>query len=349
MLMRSGIVIFWVVLIFGFLWTPWIIKKVQPCTLNILSWTELIDREKIAAFEQRTGIKVNVGYYESNNELFVKLKVTKGAGYDLIIPSDYLVEHLIKESLLQKLDHARLNFWHRLNPHLLHQSYDPGNEYAIPYVWSIYGLGINKKFFNAPVPAQWSLLFNAQLPGPVVMLEDALETILLTGFYLYGSVEQLDAAKLEQIKTVLAAQKRNVISYTDSGAPYLLISDQAAVALTSSPYIARLVEQYPYIDFVVPDQGTFMVIDNLVIPALSTNQDLVYKFINFLYEPEVLAFHLRKNYFLSPTTDVPTVPVTVTSKQWLAPTAEHFTQFHLFNDMISLRSINQLWLALKSL
>jgi spermidine/putrescine transport system substrate-binding protein len=91
-------------------------------------------------FERETGIRLHVSYYETNEELFSKLRATKGEGYDLVIPSDYVVELMIKEGLLQKIDRTKVHAWSELDPKLLSLYFDPHNDYTIPYFWAVYGL-----------------------------------------------------------------------------------------------------------------------------------------------------------------------------------------------------------------
>src|SRR6185369_5108049 len=112
---RSGIILFWVVLIFCALYLPKCeVAKYDKNTLNVFVWGDILEPAVVADFEKETGIKLNFSYYSSNEELIVKLKATKGEGYDLIIPSDYAVNILIKEDLLKKFDKNKFAYWKTL-------------------------------------------------------------------------------------------------------------------------------------------------------------------------------------------------------------------------------------------
>ena len=340
----------WITVIFLYLFFPNPITLwQQQKSINVYSWTEVIDMRQVVEFQKQTGIKVNIGYYESNEELFAKFKVTRGSGYDLIVPSEYMVEPLLQEGLLQKLDKSKLNFWHRLNPRLLNRYYDLNNDYAIPYLWSIYGIGVNTKCLppDKGVPS-WSLLFDQSIPLPRVMIETAREMLLLAIYYLYGSIDAITDEKIKAAEQLLMQQKKLVISYTEVGAPYLLTSGQCPIAVAASPYVLRVVEHNPHIDFIIPREGTFAVLDTLVIPASSEKQDLVYQFINFLYKPETLAFHVNRTYFLPPTTDVACKEVNVSSKKLLMACAKSLTDFEFFRNVIPIDRVNDFWIALKS-
>ena len=107
-----------------------------------------MDPGVIADFEKETGIKVNLNYYSSNEELIVKLKATKGEGYDLIIPSDYAVKSLSKKNSSKTIDRSKSAFWNEINPALIGHFFDPENQFSIPFEWEIYGFGIDKEYFK---------------------------------------------------------------------------------------------------------------------------------------------------------------------------------------------------------
>ena len=109
---RSGIILFWLCLIFCALyWPKWKILKYDQNTINVFVWGDILEPSIVSDFEKETGIKLNLSYYSSNEELIVKLKATRGEGYDLVIPSDYAVNILIKEDLLKKLNKEKFAYW----------------------------------------------------------------------------------------------------------------------------------------------------------------------------------------------------------------------------------------------
>ena len=115
----------------------------------------------LTEFEKETGIKVNLSFYASNEELQVKMKATGGEGYDLIMPSDYAVSILMKEDLIQPLDHSKIDFWDSLYPVLLNQKFDPGNRYSIPFEWEVFGFGFDSDFFkDRSPPNTWRAIFD---------------------------------------------------------------------------------------------------------------------------------------------------------------------------------------------
>ncbi|HSW73859.1 MAG TPA: extracellular solute-binding protein, partial [Candidatus Limnocylindria bacterium] len=193
-LVRTCMVLFWLIIIFCFLYTPTVTRLFShKKSISLFVWPMILDAKVMEQFERETGIKVYVNYYETNEELYGKLRATGGKDYDLIVPTDYMVQTLIQDGLVKKIDTTRLSFKDQLKPYLLGHYFDPRNEYSIPYYTCIFGLGINKNYFGGVLPqASWSLVFDqAQAKFPMSMLDSAREAIMLAGFYLYGSLDRI--------------------------------------------------------------------------------------------------------------------------------------------------------------
>ena len=210
---RSLILLFWFLVFFIFLFSPVIFRTFKNGkSLNVFAFPELIDAEYVHQFEKETGIKVHISYYENNDELLVKMRKTKGQGYDIIIPSDYAVEILIREGLLKRYDKRRLQFYRTIDERFLGKYFDPQNDYSIPYLWETYKIGINKKFYKNGYPeASWKLIFDEKsAPEGLVMVNTPREAVLLAAFYLFGSIDNLNAEKMEKIKELLIKQKNGL-------------------------------------------------------------------------------------------------------------------------------------------
>ena len=278
----------------------------------------------------------------------MKIRTTKGAGYDLIIPSDHTVELLIKDGLLKPLDKSKITMWNRLNPRLLNAYFDPDNVYSIPYYWGIYGIGVNKDFFQGTLPpATWDLIFKPLHPfAKVSMIDNPREAILLASYSLFGTLENLNAHHLEQVKNLLIQQKQWVEAYTEFRADYLLLSTTCPVVVSTTPALFRLMKVQKNIDFLVPEQGTFMVTDNWVIPAMSTKDDLVYEFLNFLYQPEIIEHHFNVFTFIPATIDIEKLLSDYPSIYAAHTNLKHRLLY--FKNLLSKSVLNNIWIALKA-
>jgi spermidine/putrescine transport system substrate-binding protein len=336
--------VLWVGVFWGFLYVPRL-KKFLPKekSIAILAWPTDIDPQAVRAFEKETGIKVYLNYFEDYEEFFIKLKTARGEGYDLITPADYVVPSLIKEGLLKKIDKTKLPFWTSLRENLIGLYYDRDNAYTIPYFWGIYGIGYNKNHFQTKPPATWGLIFDPSLmPKNIGMLDDARESIFIVAQYLFGHIDSINSKQLDAIKNLLLTQKKRVLTYTDMRATYLLTSGSCPVALTIGYEVARAMRAYPMVDFMIPREGSFLLVDNFALPASSTKEDLVYQFLAFLYRPQQLAALVEKHLFYPPTTAV------APSSYLPLPTREQLARADFFRNVLPKKSIDDVWIALKA-
>lgn len=342
---RSVLVLFWIVTLFGFLFLPLFSRWLLPeRSLTIFTWPTTLDIQYLRKFEKQTGIKLYVSYYESNQELFSKLRMTKGEGYDLIMPSDYTIELLIKENLLKKIDKSKLTFLDRLDPRLLNLYYDPSSSYSLPFFWGTYGLGINKDYFGAEQPpATWGLIFDKSLaPSAIGMTDEPREAIMLAAQYLFGSIDVLkDRSKIEQIKKLLFQQKEWVYVYTESRSEDLLLSRSCPVIVALSADISKIIKNHDHIGFIMPKEGIFGFIDAFVIPKTTNKDDMIYQFINFLYQPEVVLHHVKKYGFCSPVTDIQNDEVGS-----ICPNDAQFKKLDFFRNIVPEELLNEIWIEL---
>jgi len=348
-LVRCLIVVGWCAAIGIMLYVPKVIKHLQPRkSINLFSWPQLIDSETLQGFEKETGIKVNVSYFEANEELFVKLKATKGEGYDIIMPSDYMVKALTKEGLLKKIDHSKLEFFRDINPALRGHSYDPNNAYSIPFLWGVFGLGINNKFFKSKLSsASWDLVFTDKLaPHPIGMIDDAREALMIAAQYLFRTVDNLNAEQVQQIKKLLVEQKKRVAMYTDLRTDYLLLAGKCPAVVGLSTEVWKAMRVNPDIDFFIPEEGGFMNIDSIAIPASSENTESAYKLINYLYRVDILKHLVEKYAFFSPlNTVVGQVP---DPRRMPVPTARQIKKLDFFRTVFAEKQLNEVWIAVKA-
>lgn len=344
---RALIIIFWLGALAAFLYAPALMRLLHTeRSITIFTWPSILDPQYLKSFEKETGIKLYISYYESNQELFSKVQASQGTGYDIIMPSDYTVEQFVQDGLLKKIDRSRLHFYDQLNPHLLGHYFDPKNDYSLPFFWGVYGIGVNKKYFGGQMPpATWGLIFDRNLtPGSIGMTDESREAILLAAFYLFGSMDIAhDPVKIAQVKQLLFDQKKWVEAYTESRSEYLLLSQSCPLVVALSPDVYKVRADHPYVDFIIPKEGSFVFIDSIVIPATTQKDDLIYEFINYLYRPEVLDHHRSKFGFCSPVyEEEQKMP------ENFCPTADQFVNLHFFKNVVPQHIVNDIWVGLMS-
>jgi spermidine/putrescine transport system substrate-binding protein len=315
-------------------------------SINVLAWPNVIDAEYFAEFEKKTGIKIYLTYFDSYEELVIKLRAG-GGDYDLVMASDYAVNILMNDDLVKKINREKINFWNNLYKPLLGLYYDPKNEYTIPFAWEIYGIGVNKDAFKGTIPqASWALLFDDKIaPSRLGMLDDAREVVSIAALYLFGrKKKELSASDLAHVKKLLLAQKKNVAMYTDLRTDYILLSGTVPVTMGISSNIYNAMRHHQNIHFLIPKEGSFILIDLWVLPKTTSKEDLVYEFLNYLYQPDILQKYAdRYNFF--PVRDEVT---SNDNRFFLAPTATLFSSLQFFNYVIPEQPLRELWIALKA-
>lgn len=349
---RSGIILIWIALIFAILyWPKWKVFSYDSNTLNIFAWGDILDPDVITSFEKETGIKVNLNYYSSNEELIVKLRATHGEGYDLIIPSDYAVNILIDDGLVKEIDHKKLDFWNAINPSLLGHFFDPTNRYSIPFEWELFGLGIDKDYFRAhPTPPSWGMLFDPDIVHyKITMNNDPIEAVAFASFYLFGPMESLTADEKQLVRQTLIDQKKWVTAYANFRGDYFLATHNCAVVIASSSYIWRTKRLYDFVGFVVPEEGSFITIENLCIPKPTKKEKLVYQFLNYLYRPESVASHFNTyGFFPAATNGMELMDLDEQAKQLMLSTEEEFKKFYFVENLIPQDELRDLWVEVKT-
>lgn len=348
---RSAIVVFWVLTVFGLLYSPRVFRRYSGKTINVFMWSGTVDPKMFLKFEEETGIHVNASYYEGNEELLTKLLATKGRGYDLVVPSDYVVEFLIRYDLLKKLDKRKLNFLNMLNPKFLNRYFDPKNEYSVPSEWYIQGLGINKKHFderNLP-EASWSTLFDMKkVPNHIGLINDSRELAGLAVNYLYGKVKPINEKEKQEVLDLLVKQRQKVEAYTDFRGDFLLESGNCSVVMVANSFIWKTVRDNPDIVYLIPQEGTFLNLENYVIPAASKKAELVYELMNFLFRFDVQKHNFENGVLLSTRKDATFMfnePILKEATNLIAPDTSY--KIELFRNVLTDEQINDIWLSVK--
>jgi spermidine/putrescine-binding protein len=346
---KLGIIGFWLMMIIAFLYAgdfTSLFKRGK--SINVLVWGQVLDKEFLSDFEKETGIHVNMSYFENNEELFVKLQSNNNHDYDLIMPSDWAVQLMIEKDLIKKLDHSKVHVWDTLYPALCNHYFDPSNEYSIPYYWSLFGPGVDLRYWNGEnPPATWGLIFDEKImPKRISAVEDIRELISIAALYLFGRYDQLNPQEIEQIKSLLLQQKPHVEIYTDSRPEYVLASGAVPVVISWFGDFLKVMRRFDYIDFIVPKEGAFVVIDSFAIPSASKKDDLIYPFINYLFSKQVVKQYVDKFDFF------PAVQVDVEYDerfvQLTKPTKELFANINFFRNVVSKEVLNDVLITLKS-
>lgn len=349
---RTLIVCAWVLLLFGALYFPNLkIFPFEEKTINIFAWGDILNPEILAEFEKESGIKVHLSFYATNEELQVKMQATGGNGYDLIMPSNYTISMMIQEGLLKPLNHSKLHFFNDLNPVLLNHSFDSGNRYSVPFEWEVFGLGVDRNYFvNRPFYPSWRALFDESVIDYKIAFDnDPIDAVLFASLYLFGKTDRITEPEFQEIRSLLIRQRKWVEAYSDFRADYFIATGNCPVAISSSSKFKRIREKFPQIDFVIPEEGTFITIENFCIPKTSQKEEYVYRFLNFLYSRDSLARHFHEFGFFPATLSVlRDLELDGYEKELVYIEQKDFKKFHFFKNILPQQKVRDLWVEVKS-
>jgi spermidine/putrescine transport system substrate-binding protein len=320
-------------------------------TLDIFTWGDILDMKLIGEFEKKTGIKINLSFYTSNEELKVKMRATKGEGYDLVMPSDYTVSTLVKEGLLQLIDHSQIEFWDTIYPVLLDHRFDPGNRYSIPFEWEIFGFGIDSEFFDDRLkPNTWRAIFDPHfIDYQIAMKNDPIEVFQFASYYLFGPLQSVSDTQFKAIRELLIEQRKWIVAYSDFRADYYIATGNTPLAMSTTSYIKRIQQTFPNIRFVIPKEGSFVSIENFCIPETSKKQKEIYTFLNYLYRPESLIQHQKTFLYLSASDKIlGEIDLDNEYRKLYEMTPETFKKYQFFQNIAPQQQVQDLWIEVKS-
>lgn len=259
--------------------------------LYFYNWTDYYPAELLPRFEKETGIKVILDGYDSNETLLAKLQ-SGGAKYDVIVPSDYIVQGLVKDKLIQEIDTANMPNYATLRDEFKDPDFDPGRKYTAPYLWGVTGIAYD----SAQVPDgklddSWAVFFNPpkELEGKIAALDIATELIVAAEIYLgipQCTESKEDAAK---ILALLQEQKPKLKLYSADSTVDRMAAGEVAMHHLWNGATARASVQRPTIRFIYPKEGTPMFRDNFAVPISAPHPENAKIFINWMMKPEIAA------------------------------------------------------------
>lgn len=251
--------------------------------LNIYNYSSYLDEGVIRDFEKEYGIKVSLDYYNDNEELLSRLQMGV-AGYDLIVPTGYMVKIMISKGLLAEINRANIPNYQYLNESMLNLPYDPNGLYSLPYSYGTTGIVYNSEKIQSEVNS-WGILWDESLKGKITMLDDVKETFF-AAMTFNGDSFLADTAALFNARNLLIRQKPLLKKYESNAVEDLMLSEDVWVAHAWNGQAARLSAMDSKFKFVLPAEGATFWTDNLCIPANSEHKEEAELFIDFLLRPE---------------------------------------------------------------
>ena len=331
-------------------------EAADTVTLTVYNWGQYISDgtdgyvDVVAAFEEKyPNIKVNYITFDSNETMYTKLK-TGGASYDVIIPSDYMIEKLINEDMLLELDYSNIPNFELVDDSFKNMSYDPENKYSVPYTWGYVGIIYNTKYVNEEDAVDWELLWNTTYAGKILMFDNCRDAYAIAEAALGYSINTEDEDELNAATDKLKAQKNLVQSYVMDQIFDKMERGEAWIA----PYYAGdylfMLEENEDLAFYAPD-GYNLFVDAACIPTCAEHKYEAELFINFLCEPEICGENLEYLGYSTPISAAKEYMDEEMSANEIAyPPAELLSKGEAYSALSTEANqlMNDLWLSVKT-
>ena len=255
--------------------------------VNVFNWEDYIDEAVLEMFTEETGIKVKYMNFTTVEDMIVKVEANPGA-FDLCFPSDYIIERMIKKDMLAEINYENVPNAALTIPYLQSPAYDPDNKYSVPYLWGTVGILYNTKMVDEPVTS-WSILWNSKYANNVFMLDSIRDSMGITLKYLGHSMNTQEIPAIISAKQKLIDQKKSgvVKAYQVDETKDKMVAGEAALALVWSGDAQYAIDLNPDLAYAVPEEGSNVWVDGMVIPKDAKNKENAEKLIDFLCRPEI--------------------------------------------------------------
>ena len=254
-------------------------------TINVFNWGDYIDPSVIEMFTEETGIQVNYETFDSNEAMRAKL-LSGGIDYDVLFPSDYMIETLLNDDKLLPLNFDNIPNYKYIDPNFKDLPYDSTNTYSVPYMWGTVGILYNTDMVTEEVKS-WDILWDEKYSGQILMQDSVRDTYAVALKRLGYSLNAADKGQVEEATQMLMDQKPMVQAYVIDQVKDKMIGNEAALAVIYSGEVWIVSDENDAVAYTVPDEGSNLWTDAMVIPNTSKNQEAAEVFINFMCKPEI--------------------------------------------------------------
>ena len=256
--------------------------------LVVSNWDGYMPEDLPANFEAETGIEVEIAHHGTNEEIMGKVTASGGAGFDVIFVSSPFAEALDKLGIAAELDHGMIPNIDNMYPEARKLPYDEGLSFSVPYAWGTTGLCYRSDLVEG-TPDSWMDLLD---PAPAL---EGKVTMLSTDRWLIGagalakgySVNVTDSDKLAEVKDVLVSAKQDLLAYDDTTFYSKLVSGEASLVHAWDGWCNYGIAENADIQYTIPNEGTDLWVDTMVVMAESENKEAAHKFINYILEADV--------------------------------------------------------------
>ena len=309
--------------------------------LYVYNWGIYIDKTTIEDFEKKYDCKVIYDEFDTNEEMYIIVE-SGSRVYDVICPTDYMIEKMMRNNLLLEIDYKNeLKNFNILDEKVLYimKSFDKNNSYSIPYVYSTIGVIYNKTILDEkglPYPVYWSDLFNPIYKNEILM-QDAMRDLMMVGLYKNNfslnstNIDEIDIATNDLIK-----QRPLVNGYVIDQVRDKMVMGEAGIGVTYSGEVVYIKEEgktYNY-EYILPKNKVNLTIDAWVIPKNAKNKELAIKWIDFMLEKDIARKNYEYMHYGIPNTDViKELPIEEQNDKSIFPDLNNIDKYELYKDL----------------
>lgn len=260
-------------------------KPLAGTTINVYNWGDYIAENTLELFTKDTGIKVVYEPFDSNEAMYAKYK-SGAVDYDVLIPSDYMIEKLIAENELLPLNFDNIPNAKYIDSNFKNLDFDPNNAYSVPYMWGTLGILYNTKMVDDEITS-WDILWDSKYKGQIIMMDSVRDSFAVALKRLGYSLNSKNKDEVGEAQATLVEQGPLVQAYVMDQVKDKMIGEEAALAVIYSGEAIFTADYNEDLDYVTPEEGTNLFFDAMVIPKTSKNKEAAEAFINFMNSPQI--------------------------------------------------------------
>ena len=326
------------------------LSKYAGTTINVFNWGEYISDgsdgtvDVNAEFERLTGIKVNYQNYDSNESMYAKLK-SGAVSYDIVIPSDYMIERLKNEDMLLQLDHTLIDNYDYIDEDYRSLYFDENDEYSVPYSVGMVGLIYNRDMVEE-APDSWSVMWDERYRDNILTFNNPRDAFSIAQFLLGIDLNTTDEAEWRRAADKLKEQNSLLQGRVMDEVFNKMQGGNAAIAPYYAGDFLTMNEINPALSFVYPKEGTNIFVDSMCVPTSCRNYEAAMLYINFMLEPDIALANAEYICYASPNTSVAeNEDYTFYGNEILYPSEENMPKVQYYHDMTeeTRRLYNALW------
>ncbi|SFA76213.1 ABC transporter substrate-binding protein [Clostridium frigidicarnis] len=316
-------------------------------TLNFLNQGDYIDEELLEEFQMETGIKINYESFSTNEEMYQKLKSGVNQ-YDIVIPSEYMIQRLISDDMLEKLDFNNIPNIDNIDSKFKNLPHDPNNQYTAPYMWGTLGILYNSEMVTDPVE-DWDILWNPKYKGEIFMVDSMRESLGVALQKLGYSLNSTNDNEIAAAKEELIKQKPLVRAYMVDETKERMAAEEGSLSVTWIGEAILAMERNSDLKYVIPDKSNIWI-DAMCVPKGSTHKAEAEQLIDFLLEAEI--GKQNAEYIGYPTANKAAYELLeddVKNNKSAYPDASSLNHLEYFSDLReNLKKYDDAWLKVKS-